>query len=132
MTELGVGEVVRITVIGDSADSVDYFAAALRESPELSGALTAMPHAGEAECQDFGTWQLLQEFIISTASGATSAALTQAIHALWERGHAERQLPAAPSASEEPQGATTPQRKHIVVSVETDGVTEITVHVRGR
>jgi hypothetical protein len=55
VTELGIGDVVRITVVGDSAAELDSFTAALSEGAELSGLLTAMPRAGEARHSDFGT-----------------------------------------------------------------------------
>jgi hypothetical protein len=129
VTELGIGEVVRIAVVGDGAAEVDHFAAALSEGAELSGLLTAMPQAGEAQHRDFGTWEVVQEFVILATSGTTSAAITAAIHALWKRGHAEKHLPLSPSPSEQAQPGTTPQPQQITVGLPADGVTEITIRL---
>ena len=128
VTELGIGEVVRIAVVGDSAAEVDRFTAALSDGAELSGLLTAMPQAGEAQRRDFGTWEVVQEFIILATSGATSVAITEAIRALWRRGHAEKELP-PPPPSERTQPGATPQAQQITVGLPAEGVTEITIRL---
>lgn len=129
VTELGIGEVVRIALVGDSAAEVDHFAAALSEGAELSGLLTVMPQTEEAQRRDFGAWEVVQEFIILATSGTTSAAITAAIRALWKRGHAEKQLPPPPPPSGQTQPGATPQPQQITVGLPVDGVTEITIRL---
>lgn len=130
MAELGVGEVVQITVVGGSAAEVDHFAAALLKSAELTGVLATMPQTGRPRHNDFGTWELVQEFIILTSSGTTSAAIIEGIRALWKRGHAEKQLPAPPSEAEQTEPGMTPQPQQITIGLPADGVTEIIVRLR--
>lgn len=129
MTELGIGEVVRIAVVGASALEVDHFISALSEDTELSAVLAVMPHSGTAERGDFGTWEVVQEFVILATSGTSSVALAAGIRALWDRIHTVKQLPPPPPPSEPHQPGTTPQQQQITVGLPADGVTEITIRL---
>lgn len=129
MTELAIGEVVRIAVVGDNAEEVGRFVSALSEDAELSTLLAVMPQPGTAERGDFGTWEIVQEFVILATSGTTSVALAAGIRSLWARVHPQRQLPPPPPPSEPLQPGTTPQRQQIAISVPTDGVAEITIRL---
>jgi hypothetical protein len=128
MADLAIGDVVRIVVIGKDATEVDHFATALVDGDKLSEILAPMPQRGEAKRQDFGTWQVVQEFIILTTSGVTTAAITAGIHAIWRRGHTEEQLPAPASSTEEIESGT-PHPQAITASQPADGIIEIVIRL---
>jgi hypothetical protein len=129
MADLEIGDVVRVVVIGKDAKEVDHFAAALLNGGKLSEILAPMPQRGEAKRQDFGTWQVVQEFIILTTSGLTTTAIAAGIHAMWKGGHAEGQLPAPPLPTEEIGTGTTPHPQAIAASEPRDGVIEIVIRL---
>jgi hypothetical protein len=119
MTEIAVGDVVRITVVGEDRERASTFLTLMTSDPEISGVLTPMPTRGESEQGDFGLVELAQEFVVAVSGGATTAGLIAAVKNIWQRGHQSGDLSAAP-----------PTQQAITESATSEGVTEITIRIK--
>jgi hypothetical protein len=118
MTEIAVGDVVRITVVGDEREPVSTFLTLMMSDPEISGVLTPMPTRGEREQGDFGLVELAQEFMVAVSGGATTAGLIAGVKNIWQRGRQSGDLPAAPPT------------QVAIAETTSEGVTEITIRIR--
>lgn len=130
MTEIAVGDVVRIMIAGDDREPVSALLTLMMNDPEISGVLTPMPTRGESEQGDFGLVELAQEFIVAVSSGATTAGIIAAIRNIWQRGHQSGALPAAPAPSAAGPPGTPPTEQAIVEATTSEGVTEIIIRIK--
>lgn len=95
---IGAGDLVHVVVCGDSEAEVSEVLTELSSDAESRQYLTPVPvRVAGREDREFGTIELIQEFIVSAGSGVTVEAVVAAVRAVLRR-HANKKEKGEPQA----------------------------------